>query len=206
VTREDLQSLRTPLIALGLTLVAAFVLVFYSAAVADRAHARFQRTEVDLKQARLRIQNAGEEKDMIGRYLGGYQQLEKAGFVGDEQRINWLDALRVANQQANIFGVEYEITAQRPYAYAAEFNPGPLALKESVMRLKLRLLHEEDLPRFLQTLARQGGGFFNVDQCVVRRVKAGEAEVAQNVQPNLLAECELSWLTVKPAAAAEKKG
>jgi hypothetical protein len=206
VTREDLQSLRTPLIALGLTLMIAFALVYYSGAVDDRAHARLVRTETELKQARLRIQNAGEEKDMIGRYLGAYRELERAGFVGEEQRINWLDALRVANQQANIFGVEYEITAQRPYAYAVEFNPGPLALKESVMRLKLRLLHEEDLPRFLQALARQGGGFFNVDQCVMRRVKAGEAEAAQNVQPNLLAECELAWLTAKPATTAEKKG
>ena len=111
----------------------------------------------------------------------------------------------MANQQANIFGVEYEISAQRPYAYAAEFNPGQLLLQESVMRLRLRLLHEEDLPRFLQALGRQGGGFFTVDQCIMKRLRPGEAESVLQFQPNLSAECELSWLTAKPATGDGEK-
>jgi hypothetical protein len=205
VNREDLQELRTPLIIFAVAIVVAWVLIWYSGSVADKAQQKLAQQETQLKQARLRIQNAGDEKEMIRRYLGGYRQLEQAGFVGDEQRINWLDALRMANQQANIFGVEYEISAQRPYAHAAELNPGPLALKESVMRLKLRLLHEEDLPRFFQALGRQAGGFFTLDECVVRRTKPGEVQVAANVQPNLHAECEVSWVTAKPATA-EKKG
>jgi hypothetical protein len=40
----------------------------------------------------------------------------------------------------------------------------------------------------------------------VRRVKAGEVEKSLQFQPHLAAECELRWLTVRPAAAGEKKG
>lgn len=206
MNRDDIQALRTPLIVLVIVLLAAAALVYSSAAVLDSARQLLAQRESQLRQARLRIQNAGEEKEMISRYLAGYQELTRAGFVGEEQRINWLDSLRVANQQANIFGVEYEISAQRPYAYAAEFNPGQLLLQESVMRLRLRLLHEEDLPRFLQALGRQGGGFFTVDQCVMRRLKPGEAERVLQFQPNLSAECELAWVTAKPASGADKKG
>jgi hypothetical protein len=206
MNREDLQALRTPLIAFAFTLVLSFALVYYAASVAEHAHLRLTQQEAQLRAARLRIQNAGEERDMIGRYLAPFRQLEQAGFVGEEQRINWLDSLRTANQLSNIYGVEYEISPQRPYANAAEFNPGALLLKESVMRLKLRLLHEEDLPRFLQALSSQGGGYFAVDECVVRRIKPGEVEPAKIAQPNLLAECELSWLTAKPPGPAEKKG
>jgi hypothetical protein len=204
MTREDIQALRTPLIVLGIVLLASAALVYSSGFVLDSSRELLTQREGQLRQARLRIQNAGEEKEMIGRYLAGYQQLARTGFVGDEQRINWLDSLRMANEQASIFGVEYEISVQRPYAYAAEFNPGKLDLQESVMHLRLRLLHEEDLPRFFQALGRQGGGLFVVDQCVMKRLRPGETEKTVGVQPNLSAECDLSWLTAKPAT--EKKG
>jgi type II secretory pathway pseudopilin PulG len=206
MTRDDLEALRIPLIVLAVTTILAAALVFFSSGVVDNARKVLSERETQLRQARMRIQNAGEEKEMIARYLSRYQQLAQAGFVGDEQRINWLDSLRIANEDAGIFGVEYDISAQRPYAYAAEFNTGQLLLQESVMRLKFRLLHEEDLPRFFNALARGSGGFFTIDQCLVRRVKAGEAEKSLQFQPHLAAECELRWLTVRPAATAEKKG
>jgi hypothetical protein len=206
MTRDDLEALRIPLIVLAVTTILAAGLVYFSSGVLENAHKVLSQREGQLRQARMRIQNAGEEKEMIARYLAGYQQLARAGFVGDEQRINWLDSLRMANEDAGIFGVEYDISAQRPYAYAAEFNTGQLLLQESVMRLKFRLLHEEDLPRFFSALARGSGGFFTVDQCLVRRLKAGEVEKSLQFQPHLAAECELRWLTVRPAAAGEKKG
>jgi hypothetical protein len=206
MTREDLEALRTPLIVLGVTVLAAIVIVWFSGGVLDSAERTKAQRETQLREARGRIQNAGEEKEMIARYLGSYQQLARAGFVGDEQRINWLDSLRNANEEARTFGVEYDIGAQKPYTYSAEFNPGQLVLQESIMHLRFRLLHEEDLPRFFSALARYGGGYFTVDQCHLQRIRPGEADRAVTVQPNLAAECDLRWLTVKPASAAEKKG
>ncbi|HYC44773.1 MAG TPA: hypothetical protein VED01_04735 [Burkholderiales bacterium] len=206
ISRDDLQALRIPLIAFAATVVVSITLIVLSGSFLDRADRAKAQREAQLREARGRIQNAGEEKEMIGRYLAGYQQLARAGFVGEEQRINWLDSLRLANEEARIFGVEYDIGAQKPYAYAAEFNPGQLALQESVMNLRLRLLHEEDLPRFFNALARYGGGLFTIDQCSLRREARAETDRSLNVQPNLNAECNVRWLTVKPQAAAEKKG
>ena len=206
MTRDDLEALRIPLIVLAITFVVAAGLVYFSVNVLDAARHVLVQREEQLRQARMRIQNAGEEKEMIARYLGSYQQLTRAGFVGDEQRINWLDSLRLANEQAGLFGVEYDISAQRPYAYASEFNTGQLVLHESLMRLKFRVLHEEDLPRFFNSLGRGSGGFFTIDQCVVRRLKVADADTSPKLEPNLAAECELRWLTVKPVAIAEKKG
>jgi hypothetical protein len=195
-----------PLIALVATFMVAAGIVYLSVNVLDNARRGLTQQDARLRDARLRIQNAGEEKDMIGRYLAGYQQLARAGFVGEEQRINWLDSLRLANEDAGTFGVEYEISAQRPYAYASEFNVGQLLLQESLMRLRFRLLHEEDLPHFFKALASRSEGFFTVDQCAVRRLKPGEAEKNLQFEAHLAAECELRWLTVRPITPAEKKG
>ena len=206
IRREDLEALRIPLIALGATLLVALIMIWYSGSVLDSAERTRKQRESQLREARARITNAGEEKEMIGRYLAGYQALAKAGFVGEEQRINWLDSLRLANEEARIFGVEYDIGAQKPYVYAAEYNPGQLVLQESVMHVKFNLLHEEDLPRFFAALGRYGAGFFTVEQCHMRRLRAGDVDRSMTVQPNLGAECDLRWLTVKPQAGTERKG
>lgn len=204
MNREDLEALRLPLIVLAVTIIAAIGVTLVSGGILDNAKRTLAQRETQLREARLRIQNAGEEKEMIASYLAIYQQLTKAGLVGDEQRINWLDSLRMANEEARIFGVEYDIGTQKPYVYAAEFNAGQLLLQESVMQLKFRLLHEEDLPRFFSALGRYGGGTFSIDQCTMRRMRIGELD--KSLQPNLSAECEVRWLTIRPPAAADKKG
>ena len=155
-----------------------------------------------MNDARTRLQRSGDEKEIIVRYLSAYQYLQQLGFVGDEQRINWLDGLRVTNQQTQLFGVDYQISMQQPYPYASELNPGQLALYQSVMKISFRLLHEEDLVRFLSTLAKQGAGVFSVNQCLMERVDTGGSI---RFQPNLRADCDLAWITMRPASPGDRK-
>jgi hypothetical protein len=129
------------------------------------------------------------------RYLGAYQELQRIGFAGEEQRINWLDGLRLANERTDLFGIDYQIAAQAPYAHAAELNPGELHLNQSVMTLRFRLLHEEDLLRFFNVLRDAGAGMFAIDTCTLKRIETGGGT---RYQPNLAAECKLSWITAKP--------
>jgi len=199
---EDLKALQFPLIALVCVVLLAAGAVYYSDALLDQSQKKLAQEQKQLKEARTRLQRSGDEKEVIVQYLGGYQQLERGGFAGEEKRINWLDALRLANQQAELFGVEYQISTQKPYPYAAEFNPAPLTLAESAMKLRVRLLHGDDLMRFFNALARQNAGLFLIDECKVRRLDTGGVI---RFQPNLMAECELSWVTAKPGSATEKK-
>lgn len=197
----DLKALQTPLLVLFAAALAASGAVYYTDMLLKQAQQQLTQQETQLREARTRLYRSGEEKEVIVRYLGSYQQLQRIGFVGDEQRINWLDGLRHTNQQADLFGADYQISAQRPYPYASELNPGRLALNQSVMKLRFRLLHEEDLMRFFNTLARAGAGLFSIDTCTLKRVDA--SGVIRN-QPNLAADCELSWITAKPVGAETK--
>jgi hypothetical protein len=202
MNQADLQALRNPLLVVaGVALLGALA-VYYSGRLMIAAGQQLSQQQLQLKDARTRLQKSGEEKDIIVRYLDGFRQLERTGFVGEEQRINWLDGLRLANQQADLFGVDYQIGAQRPYPYAAEFVPGALALNQSVMRIRFRLLHEGDLDRFFDSLARQGTGIFAVDQCMLRRI---DTRGVIRYQPNVNAECDLSWITVSIGASAAQK-
>lgn len=203
MTREHVAALRMPLIACTLTLLVTACTVLYSGSMLTDARQLLARAEAHLRSERLRMHNAAEEEATVARYAGAYQQLARSGIAGEEQRINWLDGLRLANRDVHTFGVEYDVGAQRPYAYASEVNPGPLRISESPMQIRLLLLHEEDLPRFIDALARSGSGFFTVDRCIVRRLTPSDGERPTQGRANLLAECELRWLTIR--AASEKK-
>lgn len=202
ITQADLKAVKGPLAGLALVALAAAGAVYYGDVFVKQAHEQLQQSQGKLKEARTRLQKSGDEKELIVRYLGSYQQLQRIGFVGEEQRINWLDGLRVSNQQVDLFGVEYQISAQRPYPHATDFNPGQLVLSESHMKLRFRALHEEDPMRFFNALARLGAGVFTIDQCVLRRL---DTAGVIRYQPNVLADCDLSWITVKVGAPTEKK-
>ncbi|MDP2240341.1 MAG: hypothetical protein Q8K18_09285 [Burkholderiales bacterium] len=199
---EDLKALQFPLIVLLCVALLGAGAIYYSDALLDQSQKKLVQEQKQLKEARTRLQRSGSEKEVIVQYLGGYQQLERSGFAGEEKRINWLDGLRLANQQAELFGADYQISTQKPYPYAAEFNPAPLKLVESEMKLRLRLLHSEDLMRFFNALARQNAGLFLINACKMNRIETGGVI---RVQPNVMAECELSWVTAQPGATTEKK-
>lgn len=202
MTQADFQALKNPLLVLLAVALAAAAAIYYTDQMTTVARRQLAQQQSQLNDARTRLQKSGDEKSIIESHLDRFRQLQRTGFVGEEQRIDWLDGLRLSNQQADLFGVDYQIDAQKPYPYSADFSPGQISLNQSVMKLRFRLLHEEDLMRFLGALTRQGAGVFTVDQCTMRRVDTGGVI---RFQPNVAAECELAWITARVGTDGEQK-
>lgn len=194
-----LRALKAPLITLITVIMIGAGLLYYIDFTLTKAKRELAQQQSKLRDARARLQKARDDNAIIARYLNDYQYLQRIGVIGDEQRINWLEALHFTNQQRRLFGVNYQIGAQQTYPYAREFDPGQLTLHQSVMKVTVRLLHEGDLIPFLGTLAQQRAGVFSVDQCAMERVDVGGS--ARN-QPNVHADCELAWITIRPPGAA----
>ncbi|HEX6008233.1 MAG TPA: hypothetical protein VFY80_09730, partial [Burkholderiales bacterium] len=162
--RTQLRSLQGPALVLLVVVLAACAGVYYTNGLLQHARQQLAQQERLLKDARNQLYQSGEEREVIGRYLDRYTELQRIGFVGEEQRINWLDGLRIANQRAELFGVDYQISEQRAYSHARELNPGQLTMHQSVMKVRFGLLHEGDLMQFFDTLAQSGAGVFHIDQ------------------------------------------
>jgi len=195
MTADDLKPLRLPI---ALWVVISCVMggaVYYTDMLAKKSSAELERRKNDLRAAQTRMQQSGTEKDIIVQYAGKYRDLQNAGFAGEEQRINWLDALRAANTGTDLFGVNYQISAQQPYAYAQQFDPGTVKLMESVMELDMNLLHEGDLLRFFEALRAQRVGLFHINSCELRQINP--SPTLRN-QANVSADCKISWLTALP--------
>jgi hypothetical protein len=198
MNQADLKLLQAPMLALLVVALAAWAAISYTGGLLAQAEQRLVQQESQLRHARERLYRSGEERALIARYLGPYRDLQRAGFIGDEQRIHWLDALRMANQRAQLFGIDYQIGPQQPYPYASELNAGQIALSQSIMKLRMRLLHEGDLPRFFSALEEARAGIFLTEACTIRRI---DHQGAIRYQPNLVAECELAWITARPTGA-----
>ncbi|MEO8417668.1 MAG: hypothetical protein ABI475_02965, partial [Methylophilaceae bacterium] len=72
-------------------------------------------------------------------------------------------------------------------------------LHRSVMKLELSMLHEGDLLTLLDALEAQRNTPFIVRQCEITRLTAISSNT---LKPNLLANCELDWLTLREPQAA----
>jgi hypothetical protein len=206
---DDLKALRNPLILLAAIIGLGSAGIFYLDQLLNTARRELTQQTNQMREARTRLQRSGDEKQIIVRFLPSYQNLARIGFVGEEQRLNWVEGLRLSNQQSQLFGVSYQIGVQQPYPYASELNPGQITVHHSLMKITFNLLHEGDLMRLLTTLGKQGAGFFSVNQCQMERSGAINVTAGTTVryQPNLRAECDLSWIMLSAPAlpGAEKK-
>lgn len=196
LARKDLASMTLPGIVLLSALVIAFFLVDMSSAMRDRAAQQLNAHGSALREAQQRYHFAGEEVELIRRYLPEYRQLQVRGFVGPEQRVNWIEGLRAANQRAGLFGVKYQMSAQDSFPYVSQSNPMSRQIRHSQMRLSFGLMHEGELMRLFRELEVQKSGVFALTGCSLDRgARTGNPLPRET---NLDAECDLSWLTIRP--------
>lgn len=196
LTLKDFASMRLPVAVLVASIILSAVMIKFSSVQNKAAETQRGSQAAALKEASDRYQRSGEEREAILQYLPAYRKLQSEGLIGAEQRIEWIEALRAANKQAGLFGVTYQLEARIPFNLPGEGNPASPFLRQSQMKLSFGLVHEGDLMRFLDTLATQQSGMFFLRSCIIDRPVRIDTPAPR--QPNLNAQCELSWLTIDP--------
>lgn len=193
LNRHDWRKLRNALLGLGVALVIALLLIEFSRQLAEKASAALSAEQSRLAQARSRLQSSDMEKQNIIKYLPIYQRLITQGFVGEEKREDWIEALRLIQANNKLFGIKYRISKQENYTPNFTVNRGQFALHRSVMKLQLPMLHEGDLLLLLQALKQEQSSMFMVRDCEIKRLNP----IPQiKLSPNSQAECSLDWLTI----------
>ncbi|WP_025871423.1 hypothetical protein [Methylobacillus glycogenes] len=195
LTRQDWIRLALPLLALLVAIIFAIGMVSYAQTYSHDLDQKRQQQEQQLMQARSRLQSSGQERDSIIKYLPIYQRLIQQGFIGEERRIEWVDALRNIHQREHLFGIRYSIGAQAPYSLSYIANPAPFSLYRSVMTLELPMLHEGDILLLLDQLRQTQPAAFLPRDCIITR--NGILTVPLSLTPTLNAACELDWLSLR---------
>jgi len=194
-SRKDWKRLRNPLLGLGFVLVLVGLLAYYSNAYHSKQGIALKQQQEALNQARQKYLLSGQEREMIVKYLPMYQSLIVRGFIGEEQRIEWIEKLRQIHLQNKLFSIEYHIGQQEKVTPSYLSNLGQFTLYQSTMKLNMSLLHEGDILTLLDGLQEQAAPYI-VRECeLVRPVSAkiNTKVLASNVESS----CELDWLTLR---------
>jgi hypothetical protein len=195
MTPQDRRKLQWPIIGLVLAIMIVGLLVTYADQYRTENELALQTQQNLLNQARQKFQSSGIEKESIIQYLPIYNKLLASGFVGEERRIEWIEALRQIHAQYKLFSIDYSIGLQEGYNPSFLPNLGNFKLKRSVMNLKLDMLHEGDLLALLDGLHEQTTPFI-VRECEIKR-PVGAVVNAKNIVSNMQANCEIDWLTLR---------
>ena len=193
LTAREIRLLAAPLVALVLMLVAGAWLVFWvndeSAAEArNLAQVRAERSRV--KERLLRI---AEEEREVREKLKVYQQLKALGILGEEQRLEWADAMNRIRTDLELPDLRYRVERQRPLV-SVPGKPGAVDFYASTMRVDLALLHEGDLFSFLWALRASGKAYYAVRRCVITRT--GQSAIVASLAARLRADCEIDLITI----------
>ena len=126
------------------------------------------RTEQKNLQERL-ARIAQEARDMDG-HLAIWNRLHESGIVGEERRLEWLDALARTRAAHRLQDLRYQIEPQK--TWKSDRTDAKIEIRSSLMKIELALLHEGDLLRFLDDLRSSGSAYYAVRKCSIQRPAA----------------------------------
>jgi hypothetical protein len=198
LTREELQRLLTP-IGIALVLVIAGAGLVWSANGA-RAAAQQQlaAAQVERRQNQERLARIAEEEREVRQKIDLYRRLKNLHILGEEQRLEWADAMTRIRTQRELLDLRYSVERQKLMLSAAG-KPANVEFYSSTMKVDLALLHEEDLLRFLSDLRQSGNAFYSVRRCDLGRT--GAAIAGATMTPRLRAACDIDLITIMDRAA-----
>ena len=197
-TREDLQKLGAPLV-LALALLAAGGAFVWSANDARaKALFRLSAAQAERKQTAERLARIAEEEREVHEKLDVYKQLKRLHILGEEQRLEWADAITRIRRDRELLDLSYRVDRQKVLKSVAG-KPATVDFYASLMRVQLDLLHEEDLLRFLADLRASGNAYYAVKSCNLTRT--GLAATGTSMTPRLRAVCEIDLITLIDGAA-----
>lgn len=195
LNQQDWKRLQAPLLWLGAGLVIVGLLAFYAKNYHDEKKIVLEQQRMQLNQARQKLLSSGQEREMIVQYLPQYQNLIANGFVGEERRIEWIEALRQIHLQHKLFSINYNISQQATTHPSYLPNLGSFILHTSTMHLDFGMLHEGDLLTLLDNLRAQSSAFI-VRECTM--TKPARAKINPTVLTDYLdGSCDIDWITLR---------
>lgn len=154
------------------------------------------------KDVQIKLARAREEQQELTEKLNRFQALKTRGYIGPEQRLNWIDVIARIKAARQIGKLDYEFAPQRQVDASilpGGASAGGFEIMSSQMRLSIHLLHEGELLDFLADLTTEMRNTVEavvlLRSCAVVRLKSDSTDRGSKAQ--LRANCTLEWITLK---------
>ena len=154
------------------------------------------------------------DKGILLEYYPLFIEMNQAGLIRPENRLNWIETLQRSAQQLKIKTLKYHINKQSLLEDIAIMNSDfedeedldeleeeslenslPFNIYASKMSLELGMLHEGDFLKLISSMKAQSNSFFIVRSCHLSRTE--EKLDFQQYSQNISANCELLWISIQ---------
>lgn len=195
---KDFKRLQWAIAFLALMAVVGGGSVWTAQQMKKSSEKAFKETAAARRDIQSKLARAQEEQQELRDKIGRFRALQAHGYIGPEQRLDWIETIARIKTARRIFRLDYEFAPQRPVD-AGILPGGAMAggfeIMTSQMRLQMQLLHEGELLAFLAELRDAVQALIQVRSCTIERLAPGTADRGNNAQ--LKAECTLEWITLR---------
>jgi hypothetical protein len=196
----DWKILRGSIVILVVSITVSAFMLYGSFYFQKSMYREFSRNDAHFRTISRRYLAVDEEEKLIRQYYPRFIQLYKKGVIGKEQRLNWIEVLRKTGMDIKVPLLSYQIKSQDAYTPSYSVTLGRFKLYSSEMTLNMRLLHEGDLFSILDKLNRDAKGIYSLNSC---RMSPNGTIVEKPDAPNINADCDLQWFTIKLASGKD---
>ena len=197
-TAEELKKLALPLALLVALLGAGAGLILWTQAEQAVAARQLAAARTERSQARERLTRIAEEEKEVNDKLAVYRRLKSLHILGEEQRLEWADAMTRIRTTRELLDLRYLVDKQRSLSVFPG-KPAGVEFFASTMKVQIALLHEGDLLGFLRELRDSGNAYYSIKRCGIART--GTAPTGTSIVPRLRADCEIDLITIIDRAA-----
>lgn len=197
ITAQDLVRLRWSLVLFVVLLLAGTGAGLGSRWLLQQAEREHRQAKARLTDIEGRLVRARDEEREILSKISRYRELVERGTIGPEDRLGWIEKIGEIKTERRLFDIQYELAPQRPLdqKLLGGSITGGHQFMASTMRLRMQLLHEDDLLGFLADLRSRVQALLLVRACQVERLPP--ASGGRGVQPQLKADCTIDWVTLR---------
>ncbi len=195
---QDIARLRWPLILTATAVAAGAAMILASrhlVQAAETAHRQLAAQQGDL---RTRISRAREEEADLRDRIALFNQLRTRGIIGQEERLDWVEQIARIKAKRRLLDLQYELSPQHAVddtLLSAGPTAGEYEFMASTMKLKMTLLHEDDLLGFLDDLRSAVHARLLVRECTIDR--SVPSQDPSGLAGQLRAACTIEWITLR---------
>jgi len=195
---EELKKLVAPVALLLALLAAGAGLIYWMQQQQRAAGQQLAAANAERAQARERLTRIADEEKEVNAKLEVYRRLKSLHILGEEQRLEWADAMTRIRTSRELLDLRYTVARQRTLV-SAPGKPAGVDIFASTMKVDIALLHEGDLLAFLRDLRESGNAYYSVKRCLITRT--GTAPTGLSIVPRLRGDCEIDLITILDRAA-----
>ena len=169
----------------------------------QRAYDDYQQRRQASNTLERKYTAISEEIQRYHRHIRSFNRYRAAGYIGEETRLSWIEALQSINQELQLPVLNYDIAPQKKWDILALYNwhDESVEVYESTMTLTLRILDSNSFFAFFHQLAKRSRGLFEIRHCELQRAQNAASTVEQQSDTNV--QCLLSWYSLRLSQPAD---